>query len=150
MVLTKGCHQSVCSLPKLSVLQRMECCNIYMSVSLHTTLSFSTSPCILLNFPFHFSNNLTNTSLFQRILSLSATDTLMQEVHFTRDDHLELRESSPTQHLWVIVAILCCCCKTQRLCCCCKTLRSRFFVNFIGHLPLQVSKSAELWPAKKR
>jgi hypothetical protein len=30
----------------------------------------------------------------------------MQEVHFTRDDHLELRESSPTQQLWVIVATL--------------------------------------------
>ncbi len=37
---------------------------------------------------------------------MSATDTLMQEVHCTRDDHLELRGSSLTLQLWVIVAVL--------------------------------------------
>jgi hypothetical protein len=30
----------------------------------------------------------------------------MQEVHCTRDDNLQLRESSPTQQLWAFVAVL--------------------------------------------
>ncbi len=113
---------------------------IYMSILFHTTLSFSTSPCSLLNFPFHFPNNLTNTSVPENPLTVSYRHIDARNSSHQRWSPRIEREltNSTTMGNW---------CSTNS---CCKTQRSHFFADSIGHLPLQVSKSAEPWPARKR